>query len=171
MEILRNDSDSLQVKLTPDDIIPIGRHPHFGGLRNEVRDLFLGSLPDDDSKPYFVEKPVGVVISKEIDKPFCIPICCLNFLKREPGGFPTVVYTSCMIAELDVHQMLGVYCSYYLDNAEEIVSGQAIVTSPDLTVHEGSVDRLTASRLAIGGLNGTVRARCCLGRALWFRSI
>jgi hypothetical protein len=99
MEILRDDSDRLHVKLTPDDIIPIGRHPHFGGLRNEVRDLFLGSLPDAEDKPYFVGKPVGVVIAKEIDKPFCIPICCLDFLRREPGGFPTlknsVVAPSC----------------------------------------------------------------------------
>jgi hypothetical protein len=149
MDVLFEDDANLHVKLTVDDITQSSGNPHFRGLRDEARDLLLGTCLDAYDKPYAINKELGVVIAKEIHEPFCIPACGLGFLRGETGARPTVAYTNCTVVELDVHQMLGVYCSYYLSGPSDIFGAEAIVPVPCLTVCHGKVDRLTVGCLTL----------------------
>jgi hypothetical protein len=161
MEVLYQDGKQIHIKIGLNDIIPLelSGHPHMTGLVPRLRERLFRTL---DARG----KSVGLEIAKEVTVPLCLPPCHLDFLRGERGANPVVVYTANVISDLKVHQMLGVYCSYYLTGPEHVYGSNPTSVGeehpiclkdegarmPSLIVGKGIVDRLTAGELIIDGL-------------------
>jgi hypothetical protein len=143
MKVLRETWENIDFRIGLDDIIPfeLSGHPHMTGLRPKARDRLFRQLKNHG------EQSPGLEIAKEVTMPLCLPAGHYTFIRGEKGARAIVAYSGdTTVLELNVHQMLGVYCSYYPTDSQESYD---VSCRPALTVLGGMVDRLSAAVLTL----------------------